>query len=74
MTVSYADVFGIQPVRAHGADICPGDLVRTGANLFPHFVVIAIAGDKAWVRNTQTGADGVAPLDRCHRIVDVTAP
>ena len=68
MTVSYVDVFGIEPVRAPSQDVRPGDLVRTGANLFPHFAVIAVADGKAWVRNTQTGDDGIAPLDRCHRI------
>jgi hypothetical protein len=74
MTVSYIDVFGIEPVRARGDDIRPGDLVRTGANLFPHFSVVAVAEGKVWVRNTQTGDDGIAPLDRCHRIDCAPSP
>lgn len=65
--VSYADVFGIQHAE-HGEDIRSGDLVRTGANMFPHFHVVAVAGEKAWLRNTQTGADSILPVNRCRRV------
>lgn len=68
MNVSYADVFGVEHARHPGGDVRPGDLVHTGTNLHPQFRVVAIAGDKAWLRNTQTGAEGISPLDRCRRI------
>ena len=42
-----------------------GALVRTSANLFPHYEVIAISGDKAWVRDVQYGTDVVVPAERC---------
>ena len=45
-----------------------GDLVRTGDNFRPHYEVIALAIDRAWIRDTQHGTDHVVPLDRCSRI------
>jgi hypothetical protein len=66
--VSYADVFGIDHSREYEELIQAGDLVRTGPNLFPHFTVIAVNGDKAWVRNVQDGMDGLAALHRCRKI------
>jgi hypothetical protein len=66
--ISYSDVFAIDHSRGYVEDIAVGDLVRTGANLFPHYKVIAINGDKAWVRNTENGTDALAELDRCRKI------
>jgi len=65
---SYSDVFSINHDREHPEDIGPGDLVRTGPNLFPHFEVVAVHGEKAWVRNVQNGADHLALLSRCRKI------
>lgn len=65
---SYSDVFAIDHDRGYDEDISVGDLVRTGTNLFPHFEVVAIHGDKAWVRNVQNGADHLALLSRCRKI------
>jgi hypothetical protein len=45
-----------------------GDVVHTGSNHFPQWRVIAIDGDKAWVRNVQTHADGVTDLRRCRKV------
>jgi hypothetical protein len=65
---SYSDVFSISHERDYEEDIVAGDLVRSGPNLFPHFEVIAVSGDKAWVRDVQTGADHLALLSRCRRL------
>jgi hypothetical protein len=65
---SYSDVFSIDHDRGYDEDIRVGDLVATGANMFPHFEVIAVHGDKAWVRNVANGADHLALLARCRRI------
>lgn len=65
---SYSDVFDIDHERGYDEDIRAGDIVRTGTNLFPHFEVLAVHGDKAWVRNVQNGADHLALLSRCRRI------
>jgi hypothetical protein len=65
---SYSDVFSISHDRAYVEDIHPGDMVRTGPNLFPHFEVVAVHGDKAWVRDVQNGADHLALLSRCRKI------
>ena len=65
---SYSDVFAINHDREHHEDIQAGDIVRTGQNMFPHFEVLAVHGDKAWVRNVANGADSLALLSRCRRI------
>ena len=66
--VSYSDVFQISHDREHEEEIQVGDLVRTGPNLYPHYTVIAVNGDKAWVRNVQNGLDGVTSISRCRKI------
>jgi hypothetical protein len=48
-------------------DIRPGDRVCTGANVLPNHEVIAICGDKAWVRDLRSGCDGITSLRRCHK-------
>ena len=65
---SYSDVFSISQDREHEEVVRVGDHVRTSQNLFPHFEVIAVHGDKAWVRNIVTGADALALLSRCRVI------
>jgi hypothetical protein len=65
---SYSDVFSIDHDRDYHEDIQAGDLVRTGANFFPHYEVVAVHGDKAWVRNVQSGSDHLALLSRCRKI------
>jgi len=71
---SYSDVFSIDHDRGYAEEIQPGDLVRTGSNLFPHFEVVAVHGDKAWVRNVQNGTDHLAILSRCRKINGPAAP
>ncbi|HKR89224.1 MAG TPA: hypothetical protein VJS38_13720 [Phenylobacterium sp.] len=65
---SYSDVFSIRHERDYDEEIAVGDVVRAGTNYFPHFEVIAVHGDKAWVRNVQNGADHLALLARCRKI------
>ncbi len=65
---SYSDVFSISHDREYEEEISVGDLVRTGTNLFPHFEVLAVHGDKAWVRNVINGVDHLALLSRCRKI------
>jgi hypothetical protein len=65
---SYSDVFAISHEREYQEDIGVGDLVRTGPNLFPHFEVIAVHGEKAWVRNVLSGTDHLAMVARCRKI------
>jgi len=49
-------------------DVEAGDLVRTGANDFPRYEVVAVRGDKAWVREVQTGAEQIILRSRCRRV------
>ncbi len=65
---SYSDVFAIRHERHEAQEIVPGDIVRSGENLYPHFEVIAVSGDTAWVRNVSTGDDHLAPLARCRKV------
>lgn len=65
---SYSDVFDISHERDLDEQILAGDLVRTGANAFPHYRVIAVYGDKVWVRDVQYGSDGVTNLALCRKI------
>jgi hypothetical protein len=65
---SYSDVFSIQHDRDYDEVIAVGDRVRTGPNLFPHFEVLAVHGERAWVRNIDNGADHLALLSRCRKI------
>lgn len=66
--LSYLDVFDVGEHHAGDSMIGPGDLVRTSENHFPHFKVIAVHQDKVWVRNVETGADGLTTLVRCRKI------
>jgi hypothetical protein len=66
--VSYADVFSLNLLREHDEAVAAGDLVCTGPSLFPQYKVIAVHGDKVWLRNVQNGWDAVADLKRCRRI------
>ncbi len=65
---SYSDVFSISHARGFEEPIVAGDLVRTGANSFPQYQVIAVCGDKVWVRDVQYGSDGITSLDLCRKI------
>ena len=65
---SYSDVFDISHEREFDEDILAGDLVRTGANAFPYYKVIAVHGDKVWVRDVQYGTDGLTSLMLCRKI------
>lgn len=65
---SYSDVFGITHDHFEGEQVLVGDQVCTGPNDFPRYEVIALSGDKAWVRNLQNGADHLALAARCRKI------
>lgn len=69
---SYSDVFSVSLDRDYDEDIQVGDRVRTGENLHPQFAVIAVDGDKAWLRNLQSGADVLGLLSRCRKIAAAT--
>ena len=65
--VSYSDVYGIRHEREHDEPLQVGDRVRTGPNASPQFEVIAVDGEKVWLRNLDNGTDGVVPVNRCRR-------
>lgn len=70
---SYSDVYSISHEREHHEDIVVGDLVRTGENHHPHFAVVAVSGDKVWLRNLQSGADQLGQLARCRKLDNAVA-
>jgi hypothetical protein len=45
-----------------------GDVIRTGENFHPHYEIIAMSDDRAWIRDTQHGTDHIVAIDRCRRI------
>jgi hypothetical protein len=49
-----------------------GDVVKTGPNDYPRFKVIAIDGERAWLRNVISGDDAVVSLTDCCWRVDET--
>jgi hypothetical protein len=57
-----------EPSRAAARQVRPGNMVRTGDNLYPHYRVIAISDDKAWIRDVQYGTDHVVELERIRRV------
>jgi len=65
---SYSDVFDISHEREFDEEILAGDLVRTGPNAFPYYKVIAVHGEKVWVRDVQYGTDGITSLTLCRKI------
>jgi hypothetical protein len=44
--------------------IAAGDRIGTGGNFRPHYQVIAISQDKAWVRDLRSGTDPMLGVDR----------
>ena len=66
--VSYSDLFGIRHAREHEEDIREGDMVRSGPNSGPYFNVLAVKGERAWLRNTANGADGIVDVNRCRKV------
>jgi hypothetical protein len=66
--VSYSDLFSLNLDREYDEDIFTGDMVRMGQNLHPHFEVIAVCGDKLWVRNLQSGEDHIGLTCRARKI------
>ncbi len=65
--VSYLNVFGIEHEPAQ-EPIGPGDVVCTGPNACPQFRVIAVHQDVVWVRNAETGVDGLTAISRCRKV------
>jgi hypothetical protein len=68
MRVSYLNAFGLIPEPDHDEQIVQGDIVRTGANPTPSFHVVAVSGDRAWLRDLQNGAEAVVDVRRCRRL------
>lgn len=65
--ISYSDVFELDHEDG-GEAIAVGDVIRAGPNLYPHFHVVAVNGDMAWVRNVQSGLNALMPLSRCRKV------
>ena len=62
------ELFGLDSNQAAPGEIQVGDLVRTGSNRFPHYAVIAVYDDMAWVRDVQTGAYGMTSINLCRKV------
>jgi hypothetical protein len=71
---SYSDVFKLEHEPPSAEEIGAGDLVRMGNNFHPHYEVIAVRGDAAWVREVQTGTDHLVRTDRCRKVTQPAQP
>ncbi len=65
---SYSGLSATSFVPEAEPELSPGDLVCTGFNVAAHHQVIAVYGDKAWVRDVRDGRDGITSLSRCHKV------
>jgi hypothetical protein len=54
--------------KASASGLRIGDTVRTGENRYPQYAIIAISGERAWIRNVQYGDDHVVPIATIHKI------
>lgn len=54
--------------------VAAGDRIRTGDNFHPHYQVIALSEDRAWVRDLQYGTDHIIPVDRCRKFYRPSLP
>lgn len=50
------------------ANVAVGDLIGTGENLHPHYPNIALSEDRAWICDSEKGADHVVPLHHCRPV------
>ena len=50
------------------AALLKGRITAALSQTYPHFEVVAVHGDKAWVRNVLNGTDHLALLSRCRKI------
>ena len=49
-------------------EISPGDLVEKAGNSLPHFRVIAVNDDRAWIRDVKHGTDHLVPASEYRKI------
>jgi hypothetical protein len=42
-----------------------GDIVVTGASVWPRYQVVAVADGRVWLRDVQTQMDAIVGEDRC---------
>ena len=68
MANSYFDLHHADDQHEAPGAILAGDLVQTSPNQFPQWRVIAVHDDKAWLRDVQTHADGVAQISGCRKV------
>lgn len=64
----HIELYGLENGQTACQEIQVGDLVRTGSNRFPHYAVIALYDEMAWVRDVQTGAYGMTSLTLCRKV------
>jgi len=50
------------------AHVAVGDVIRTGENRHPHYQIIAMSENRAWIRDIQNRTDHIVPIDRCRQI------
>jgi hypothetical protein len=68
MSRSAAALRLIDFTEGHTPGLCVGDLVQTGDNRYPQYEIVAMSGDRAWIRDVQYGCDHVVPVGRLRQV------
>jgi len=68
MRVSYADLFGLKHEIPDWKPVHVGDEVVTGRNSGPHYRVLAVVDDKAWIRGLNRGHDHIVSVRRLRTV------
>jgi hypothetical protein len=65
--MTYLNLFHVERPTYEEA-IAVGDTVVVGADQFSQYEVMALRGEKAWLRDTVTGMDGIVAAVRCRLV------
>ena len=65
--MSYLSAFKLEPV-SYDNELQAEDRVCMGSNSTPEFFVVAVSGDKAWIRGISQQIDAVVDVRRCRKI------
>ena len=68
MSIRAATAQVLDFATARASELRIGDTVRTGENRFPQYTIIAISGERAWIRDVQYGDDHVVAVTSLRRI------
>ena len=66
--MSYGDVLGLNAPPEGDKDLQEGETVTTWHNSYPQYYIVAIRGNRVWLRNVYNHSDFVADIANCRRV------